>query len=69
MTFQLTIKTAADLEAEAQAELRAREKADARAYLASTDWLVTRLAETGKAIPANVAELRAQARATASNDD
>jgi hypothetical protein len=31
-------------------------------YLASTDWYVVRQAETGKAIPADVLELRAAAR-------
>ena len=35
----------------------------ARAYLASTDWYVIRLQETGELIPADVATFRAEARA------
>lgn len=36
--------------------------ANARYYLASTDWYVIRLQETGQAIPADVLELRQKAR-------
>ena len=39
-------------------------KAEAQAYLRDTDWYVTRLMETGKEIPADVAEARAKARET-----
>jgi hypothetical protein len=61
---KLTIKTAADLAAEArQAQLDAA-AASARAYLADTDWLVVRAAETGKPVPADVAQVRATARET-----
>ena len=35
---------------------------DAREYLASTDWYVTRKAETGVEIPQDILDLRAQAR-------
>lgn len=38
-------------------------KAAARAYLTSTDWLVTRKAETGHPIPDEVSTKRAEARA------
>ena len=34
----------------------------AKAYLASTDWYVTRFAETGKPIPEDVTTKRAEAR-------
>lgn len=37
-------------------------KAEAQAYLLSTDWYVVRFAETGTAIPQDVAEARAAAR-------
>lgn len=39
-----------------------RAKAKARAYLLETDWYVTRLSETGKAIPDEVLTARAEAR-------
>jgi hypothetical protein len=38
---------------------------EARAYLAATDWMVTRKAETGKAIPQEVRDKRAAARKAA----
>lgn len=37
-------------------------KAEARAYLASTDWFVVRFAETQVPVPAEVLEKRAAAR-------
>lgn len=40
-------------------------KAEALAYLASTDWYVTRKAETGVEIPEEVSRLRAEARLVA----
>jgi len=43
-------------------ELQAQTNAEARAYLASTDWYVVRLSETGVPIPADVAEARKLAR-------
>jgi len=45
--------------ANAQAELNATNQA----YLASTDWYITRHAETGAAVPADVTTARAAARA------
>jgi hypothetical protein len=36
--------------------------AEARAYLASTDWLIIRLQETGEAVPSEILTLRAEAR-------
>lgn len=38
-------------------------KAEAQAYLTSTDWYVVRMAETGVPVPADVTEKRAAARA------
>ena len=66
MTFQLTIKTPTELEAEAQAQAAAHARSEALAYLADTDWFVTRLAETGKAVPDEVAAKREAARKAAS---
>ena len=43
-------------------ELQVRANATARDYLTSTDWYVTRFAETGVPIPADVAEARKLAR-------
>ena len=40
--------------------------AEARAYLAATDWYAIRLAETGQPVPADVAAKRAAARETLS---
>lgn len=39
-----------------------RERAEAKKYLANTDWYVTRLTETGTAIPEEVLVARADAR-------
>jgi hypothetical protein len=36
--------------------------AEARAYLASTDWMIVRFAETGVAVPQSVLDARAAAR-------
>ena len=43
-------------------ELQAQKNAEARAYLASTDWYVVRKAETGTEIPADVIAARQAAR-------
>ena len=43
-------------------QLQAQANAEARAYLASTDWYVVRFAETGVAIPADIAAARQAAR-------
>ena len=51
--------TDAEIAANAQAETNAT----SQAYLASTDWYITRHAETGVAVPANVTTARAAARA------
>jgi hypothetical protein len=39
----------------------------ARKYLASTDWYITRQAETGAEVPADVLTKRAEARASVEN--
>ena len=51
--------TEAEIAANAQAEVNAT----SAAYLASTDWYVTRNTETGVAIPDNITAARAEARA------
>lgn len=66
MNFGLNIKTAEELRLEAEAAEAAAKRDEARRYLAETDWLVTRQMETGKAIPDDVAEKRAEARKAAS---
>ena len=50
--------TDAEIAANAQAELNAT----SQAYLASTDWYITRNAESGVAVPADVTTARAEAR-------
>lgn len=40
----------------------AAQKREARAYLADTDWYITRIAETGKEVPPDVLTQRAAAR-------
>jgi len=60
--MNLIIKTAADLTAEADAAERARISAEARRYLAETDWMVIRATETGKPVPEDVIAARAAAR-------
>lgn len=55
-------RTADQLASEGAAEEQARINAEARAYLASTDWYVTRQQETGVPIPDVVLTERAAAR-------
>lgn len=43
-------------------QLMAAQKRKARAYLADTDWYITRMTETGKPIPPEVLAQRAAAR-------
>jgi len=45
-----------------EAELKQSLLNDARIYLSSTDWYVTRFTETGKAIPQEVSAKRSKAR-------
>jgi hypothetical protein len=60
--MKLLIRTRADLEA-AQARTDAEAShARARAYLTTTDWVVTRRAETGVPIPEDILTQRAAAR-------
>ena len=51
--------TQAELDAIALGKL----KSEARQYLASTDWYITRFAETGVVVPEDVTAKRAEARA------
>jgi hypothetical protein len=53
------------LDLQAQAELdkvQAEKKAQAQAYLNSTDWYYARLAETGEEVPAEVVSKRKECR-------
>jgi hypothetical protein len=50
-------------EAEIAANAQAQINATSEAYLALTDWYVTRNSETGAAIPDNITAARAEARA------
>jgi len=43
-------------------DLQSQANAAAQAYLASTDWMVLRQADSGEPMPANIKELRAKAR-------
>ncbi len=56
--------TAEDKAALAENAAIEAENVKARAYLASTDWYVIRLQETGQAVPDEVLNLRAEARAS-----
>lgn len=58
------IITAADKRAEAARVALETRQTEARAYLAETDWYVTRLAETGAAIPEEISAERHAARAS-----
>jgi len=60
--MKLTIRTAEDIAAEAATAERARAIAEARRYLAETDWMVIRASETGKPVPEDVIAARAAAR-------
>ena len=51
-------QTVAEIEANAQAVINS----DSLAYLASTDWYVTRFTESGVAVPADVTQARTDAR-------
>lgn len=64
--MKLIIKTAKDMKAEAKAKAEAEKRRTALAYLAESDWYVTRNAETGTPIPDEVLERRRDARAAAS---
>lgn len=56
------IVTAAERSAQAEAEDLKRRTAEAVAFLASSDWLVVRQAETGEPIPEDISAARAAAR-------
>lgn len=49
-------------EEEQTQQVQAQTNAEARAYLASTDWYVIRLQETGVAVPQEILDKRAEAR-------
>ena len=53
-------ETAEEIAASAQAIINK----ESRAYLNATDWYIVRESETGIAVPADVAQARAEARAT-----
>ena len=52
----------AELLAPTPEQLAEQAKAEARAYLASTDWYYARLAETGQAVPDDVVAKRKASR-------
>ena len=54
--------TASQKTQKAKDALLVQENADQRAFLLSTDWLVLRQFETGKPVPADVANARQAAR-------
>lgn len=54
--------TAEDKARQAEEAQRAADNTEARAYLASTDWYVIRLQETGQPVPEDVLASRAAAR-------
>ena len=58
----LTGKTQATLDAEKIEADRLAEISTLTAYLTSTDWYATRMAETGKAIPEEIVAARQKAR-------
>jgi hypothetical protein len=60
--MKLTGITQAQVDARKAEEHRLAEIAEMTAYLASTDWYATRLAETGKAIPEEILKCRQGAR-------
>ena len=49
-------------EAETALQAQATINSEARAYLTETDWYVSRLTETGLAVPIEILEARAAAR-------
>lgn len=55
--------------ANAAAAAQQADNATQQAYLASTDWLVLRQLETGKAVPPELAALRQAARAKVTAKD
>lgn len=65
--MRLHIRTPEELAAEVQAKAENALRAEARAYLDDTDWLVVRQAETGTVMPEAVRKRRAQARALLSS--
>lgn len=65
--MSLIIRTAEQIAVDAAAAERARAAAAARRYLAETDWMVIRAAETGTPIPAEVAAARMAARKAAAS--
>lgn len=56
------LKSAEARQAEAGQAVREAGNAEARKYLAETDWYVTRHLETGAPIPQEVTQARAEAR-------
>lgn len=52
----------AETEQEKSTRIQMETNAEARAYLAATDWYVTRLQEIGTPIPADVLQKRQEAR-------
>lgn len=60
--MKLIVRTAEDLLADVAATARRRAADEARRYLAETDWMVIRAAETDVPMPEDVVKARALAR-------
>lgn len=60
--MKLIIRTAEEIAQEQSRIAEEAARARALAYLASTDWMITRQMETGKAVPGEVLQNRAAAR-------
>lgn len=60
--MKLIIRTAEEIAQDHACIAEEVAQARARAYLASTDWMITRQMETGKPVPEAVLEKRAAAR-------
>lgn len=61
--MKLLIKTPSDLRVEREARERDEARREAQDFLARTDWMVVRRAETGEPIPDDVVQRRQTARA------
>ena len=60
---EISLDEIAELNRPTEEQLQAQANVEAKEYLASTDWYVTRFTETGKEIPEEVKIKREEARA------
>ena len=59
---EISLEEITELNKPTEAQLQEQANAEARAYLQSTDWYVSRFTETGKEIPEEVKTKRDEAR-------